>query len=82
MIIPAITIPDSAVADTIAGLEARWKADAEKLATAAGFVYDDMGDRAKIRIMTIAIYRVSVRNLRRAEAERVAALSVADVEVT
>ena len=72
--IPAITIPDADLADVLEGVERVWRKDAEKLLFAD---YETLNDRQKLRVCTMAFYRIHARNLRREKAEK--AISVQDV---
>lgn len=71
MQIDAIQIPNADAPDVLAALEQRWKADAVRLTTSLGFVYDDLPPRHKLRACLVAQMRVITKNRRREAAERV-----------
>ena len=71
--IPAITIPDPDLADVLEGVECVWRKDAEVLVPG----YEARTDRQKLRVCTMAFYRVHAKNLRQERAER--SISVQDV---
>jgi hypothetical protein len=76
--IPSIEVPNPDAADVLRALERRWKA------TAIGFigqaVYDALNGPQQARECIKAMIRVSVRNMRREEAEQ--AIIIPDMEPT
>lgn len=79
MTIDAIEVPNADAPDVLAALEQRWKADAVRLVTGLGFVYDDLPARHKMRACLVAQLRVITKNYRREAAER--ALAVPEVVI-
>jgi hypothetical protein len=77
-VVPAITIPDADLADVVAALSI-WEKDALPL-VANQAAWDAMPDRAKVRLLLMAIIKTRTRNVRRERAER--AISVNDVDAT
>lgn len=71
--IPSIDVPNQDAQDVLRALEKRWKADAVRIMGEAE--YEALTGPQKARACIIAMLRVSVRNIRREEAER---LVVAD----
>ena len=70
MQIDPIEVPNADAPDVLAALEQRWKADAVRLTTGLGFVYDDLPPRHKLRACLVAQLRVITRNRRREATER------------
>lgn len=79
-VIPAITIPDADLPDVLTGVESVWKNDAIALAGTQGFDYTALADRQKLRVCTMAFYRIHARNLRREQAQQ--AVTVTDVSLS
>jgi hypothetical protein len=77
-VIATINIPDADLEDVVAALSI-WEKDALPL-VANQQAWDAMPDRAKVRLLLMAVIRSRTRNVRRERAER--AITFAEVEPT
>ena len=76
-----ITIPNNVALEALAAVEKTWKADATRILSARSIDYDSLSNLNKMRACLAAMVRVSVKNDRRAEAERNAALAATEPDV-